>query len=149
MCDKHIPKMIIESAQMLASALRRHGATDSDMPLTQKGTPFGNAHPNHPCTKWVGDSKINYAWLLNHAYGLLLEYQDRFRKKHATSTAIYWMGDMDRFIPWGKDTEFVQAMPEQYKQNCPVEAYRAYYQGEKKSFAKWERGTPKPHWYNI
>jgi hypothetical protein len=28
-----VPKMVTESAQMMASALRRHGATDDDMPL--------------------------------------------------------------------------------------------------------------------
>ena len=27
-CDKHVPKMVVEAAQMMASALRRHGATD-------------------------------------------------------------------------------------------------------------------------
>ena len=37
MCDKHIPKMIVETFQMLGSALRRHGATDEQMPLTSKG----------------------------------------------------------------------------------------------------------------
>ena len=36
MCDKHIPKMIVETFQMLGSALRRHGATDEQMPLTSK-----------------------------------------------------------------------------------------------------------------
>ena len=40
MCDKHIPKMIVETFQMLGSALRRHGATDEQMPLTSKGTPL-------------------------------------------------------------------------------------------------------------
>jgi hypothetical protein len=28
-----------------------------------------------------------------------------------------------------------------------VEAYRAYYKGEKAKFAKWERGTPAPEWW--
>ena len=35
MCDKHIPKMIVESAQMMASALIRHGATPDMMPTTK------------------------------------------------------------------------------------------------------------------
>ena len=38
-CDKHVPKMCVEAAQMMASALRRHGATDEQMPLTKSGTP--------------------------------------------------------------------------------------------------------------
>jgi len=30
--DVRLPKMCVESAQMMASALRRHGATDEQMP---------------------------------------------------------------------------------------------------------------------
>ena len=35
-----VPKMVTESAQMMASALRYHGATDEQMPLTKSGTPY-------------------------------------------------------------------------------------------------------------
>src|SRR5210317_1583838 len=59
MCDKHIPKMCVETLQMMGRPLRRHGATDEQMPLTQKGTPLKGGYHNHPCTKWVGDSITN------------------------------------------------------------------------------------------
>jgi hypothetical protein len=39
-----VPKMVTESAQMMASALRRHGATDEQMPLTKR------AHPTREAT---------------------------------------------------------------------------------------------------
>ena len=45
-----------------------------------------------------------------------------------------------------KMTNFVQAMPEQYKQTDPVEAYRKYYLGEKASFAKWTK-RKAPDWF--
>ena len=32
MCDKHIPKMVTETFQMLGSALRRHGAFSKGHP---------------------------------------------------------------------------------------------------------------------
>ena len=87
--------------------------------------------------------------MVNHAFGLLIEYQDRFGRKHATSTAIQWMSKMDGFLPIGDllPDPFVQAMPDKYKQQSAVLAYRDYYRGEKASFAKWERGTPAPFWY--
>ena len=47
-CDKHIPKMCVEAAQMMASALRRHGATDKQMPLTKSGTPYKGGYKHHP-----------------------------------------------------------------------------------------------------
>ena len=49
MCDKHIPKMIVESAQMMASALRRHGATDKHMPIAKTtGRPYKGAITTTP-----------------------------------------------------------------------------------------------------
>ena len=57
LCDKHVPKMIVETTQMLVSALRRHGASDDDVPLTKSGTPHKGGYPNHPATRWVGDSR--------------------------------------------------------------------------------------------
>ena len=60
MCDKHIPKMCVETAQMMASALRKHGATDNMMPLTKSGTPYKGGYANHPCTVWTGINQSNY-----------------------------------------------------------------------------------------
>ncbi len=58
--DNRLPKMVTESAQMLASALIRHGATPDSMPLTKAGTPYKGGYPNHPCTVWAGDSLGNF-----------------------------------------------------------------------------------------
>jgi hypothetical protein len=44
-------------------------------------------------------------------------------------------------------TPFAQAMPEQYKNKCAVTAYRAYYRGEKSSFATWKKN--KPLWWTT
>ena len=50
-------------------------------------------------------------------------------------------------IPKGKLTPFAQAMPDQYKDNDPVIAYRQYYIGEKIKFAKW-KNTEEPEWFS-
>ena len=34
-----------------------------------------------------------------------------------------------------------------YKRSCPVEAYRAYYMGDKAAIAEWNWGTPAPEWF--
>tara|TARA_R110000868_G_scaffold55184_5_gene171680 strand:+ start:2632 stop:2835 length:204 start_codon:yes stop_codon:yes gene_type:complete len=52
-------------------------------------------------------------------------------------------------IPDIGPTPFAQAMPEEYKKSSPVEAYRAYYMGEKSSIAQWNWGTPIPEWFNY
>jgi hypothetical protein len=148
-CDKHIPKMCVEAAQMMASALRRHGATDEQMPLTKKGTPYKGGYHHHPCTVWAGDSRANFMWLAQHARELLYEYVERFcvlnNKTHACYDPIYAMSGMTDMIPEGKLTPFAQAMPDEYRDDDVVKAYRRYYHS--KQFAKWEKGTPAPDWW--
>lgn len=43
-------------------------------------------------------------------------------------------------------TPFAQAMPDQYKHQNAVIAYRQYYLGEKARFAKWKCGNI-PLWF--
>jgi len=144
-CDKHIPKMCVEAAQMMASALRRHGATDEQMPLTKKGTPYKGGYAHHPCTVWAGDSRSNFMWLYLHAITLCREYSKRFGKVHACYEPIMHMKEHYLLVPNGDRTPFAQAMPDEYRDDDVVKAYRRYYHS--KQFAKWEKGTPAPDWW--
>ena len=159
-----VPKMVVESAQMMASALRRHGATDEQMPLTKSGTPYKGGYHHHPCTVWAGESQENWMWLAHHAMQLCEEYYKRFNKMHACTDPIYHMIGLQKIIPNTELTPFAQAMPDEYKTayveglavlcnplikhaegDDAVQAYRAYYHS--KTFAKWEKGTPAPDWW--
>jgi len=124
-CDKHVPKMCVEAAQMMASALRRHGATDEQMPLTKSGTPYKGGYAHHPCTVWAGDSRNNFMWLADHAVDLCNEYFKRFGKVHACHYPIVFMRDtniIDKVIPKGSLTPFAQARPDEYRNDDPVVA---------------------------
>lgn len=149
LCDKHVPKMAVESAQMLASALIRHGATPDEMPLTKKGTPYRGGYHRHPCTVWAGESKANFIWLAHHGHEICLEYTRRFRKIHSCEKPIIKMILMMNKIPYSKgQTQFPQCMPDEYKNSSdPVEAYRDYYMS--KHFAKWKKGRLEPAWYTV
>jgi len=144
-CDKHVPKMVVEAAQMMASALRRHGADDEDMPLTKAGKPYKGGYAHHPCTVWAGDSRANFSWLAQYAYILCMEYNKRFGKNHACQWPIEHMQRIFHMIPEGGLTPFALAMPDEYRDDNPVVAYRRYYHS--KQFAKWEKGTPAPDWW--
>jgi hypothetical protein len=145
-CDKHVPKMCVEAAQMMASALRRHGATDEQMPFRKDGkSRYKGGYKNHPCTRWAGDSRDNFIWLARHAQALLTEYSNRFDKVHACNGPIHIMSCKDYIIPEGGLMHFAQAMPDEYRDNDAVKAYQAYYHS--KQFAKWEKGTPAPDWW--
>ena len=94
----------------------------------------------HPCTQWAMKNNQNYYWLAEHAYELCKEYTRRYKKVHKSE-------DMISLIRFRKPaniaitdsiTPFAQAMPDKYKSESAVDAYRAYYLGEKTAFAEWK-----------
>ena len=136
LCDKHVVKMILESAQMLCSAYPNGDA------------PYKRAFYNHPCTIWARESQENYEWLLNHAYAMCQEYTRRYGKVHKSIHAIEWCGKNQAKLELPRKglTKFAQAMPEQYKNDCSIKAYRAYYNGDKARFATWKK-RDTPEWF--
>lgn len=133
-CDKHIVKMILESAQMLCTA-------------HTEGAPYKATHKKHPCTLWVSASKSNYLWLCEHGLGLCAEYTKRYQKTHKTESIIKWCMENVPCLPDIGLTEFAQAMPDKYKvKGDAVKAYRNYYNGEKARIAKWKDGNV-PTWF--
>ena len=158
-CDKHIVKMPLETAQMLCSVLHRHGQGHL--------VPYKEAHKNHPCTLWAGDSCANFSWLVQHGMELCFEYTRRYNKIHKCQQVIMDIRETD----WGtlqykpmEITPHPQCMPDKYKcireggylteqmssqygGNDTVLAYRKYYANDKKDIAKWEKSRPMPDWY--
>lgn len=136
LCDKHVVKMLLESAQILATVNHKHGK-----PATYKPT-----HANHPSTLWAGRSKQNYEWLKAHGLALCDEYTYRYNREHKSDQYFLTEFDCPDTIPDIGLTEFAQAMPDEYKDSDPVVAYRKYYIGAKKDFAKWT-GRDTPLWF--
>ena len=134
-CDKHVVKMILETAQMLCTA---HWETGGQ-------APYRSTHKNHPCSKWARENSTNYLWLCELGMELCYEYTNRYGKTHKTQQHIEWLTKNIPNLPDGKLTEFPQAMPDNYKSNNVVEAYRNYYMGEKRNIVKWKNNVPK--WY--
>jgi|TARA_R110002020_G_scaffold55040_1_gene152946 hypothetical protein len=145
-CDKHVVKMILESAQMLSTAHRVLDDNDyADANKLYKAT-----HKNHPSNVWVRESHHNYQWLHSLFVSLLLEYEKRYNKTHACDRLVNHLlacpNNID--ITNYEITPLPQCMPDQYKvEGDAVQAYRNYYQAEKSYFAKWQRGTSEPTWW--
>lgn len=59
-------KMILESAQMLSTAVRVL-CPDTDLSV------YKVAYLNHPCTIWARQSRENFKWLLSHMAHLYLQ----------------------------------------------------------------------------
>jgi len=144
-CDKHVPKMIVESFQMQVSALVRHGVLPPSLPVTKSGNPARGGYRNHPCTVWAGNNKENFNWLSTMALELCHEFESRFGHRHFCFRGLSDMAHMGSIITSRVYNSPPQAMPDTYKRIDVVDAYRAYYHS--KEFAKWEKGTPAPSWW--
>jgi len=139
-CDKHVVKMILESAQMMSTAISIGGGQ----------APYKSTHANHPCSIWTRQTKGNYLWLLEHHVELLNEYKLRYgNKTHKTEQHLLVLSEGVSCIPDGERTPFAQAMPEHIRiKDDPVQAYRNYYMQEKSSFAVWKNGKMPIWWKN-
>ncbi|MNS32267.1 hypothetical protein D3C72_643460 [compost metagenome] len=137
-CDRHVVKMVTESAQILSSVRHRYGAP----------APYRPTHANHPCVLWAGNCAENYAWLVTHMAQLLAEYTERYGKTHAVQAHLETLREPPAAMPrCGERQPFTQCMPEHYRlEGDPVTAYRHFYMGEKSGFAKWKLGNV-PSWY--
>ena len=139
-CDKHVVKMILESGQMLSTAHRIVDKSDDDIL-------YREAYKNHPSTKWVRSGFYHYTWLWSLFNSLGQEFERRYNKPHTTITKLNKrLKNPPRFIKQCEFTQPPQCMPDIYKRECSVDAYRAYYKGEKSDFATWKTQTPE--WYN-
>ncbi len=166
-CNKHVVKMILESAQMLCAAHWTHLLSDNNKTLKDfkrvkdaqewlyRNTdvslhpPWKMTHTKHPCTVWTGKTISNYLWHLDLAESLLREYTKRYKKNHKSEVVIEWLREN---LPIGiKDdllTEFPQCMPDECKvPGDAPSAYKNYYVNYKRHFAKWEPKTRVPDWY--
>ena len=121
-CDKHVVKMILETAQLLYTC---HWVLNSDC-LPENA--YKKCHMNHPCGIWVRESLSNYKWLCELGKYLCEEYTFRYGKIHKTQAHLEWlMENPPASLTDVGITEIRLAMPNEYKQPNPVEAYRTFY----------------------
>jgi Pyrimidine dimer DNA glycosylase len=141
LCDRHVPKMVLESAQMLSNAFHKLGDAMK--------APYRMLMIKHPCSVWTLESRQNYEWLLEHAFAISDEYTKRYNKTHACLKVLQQCKDglNDFRFESHPKTSYKQVMPLIYRNSSTIYAYRSYIKGAK-SFAKWEKGTDKPSWYN-
>ena len=167
LCDKHVVKMVTESAQMLSTAHRFLDGSESKVPSksgkriishytlpdSRESILYKAVHAQHPCTVWTMTSNNNYNWHYCHYTALAAEYQYRYGRRHGAFSeemqgALKITPDN---IPVDYFTPFAIAMkqyPDCIVENPPVASYRNYYKTAKADFAKWTRRSP-PEWWQT
>ncbi len=141
-CDKHVVKMILETAQLLSTA---HRVLD-EVPISDQL--YRSTHVNHPSSIWVRKTSGNYEWALSLFEELCIEYTFRYNREHATETKLACMlTHLPVNIEKSEFTVPPQCMPEDYRGDDVVEAYRRYYRSKTSSFElKWT-DRPRPTWF--
>ncbi len=138
--DKHVVKMPVEATQLLCTVMREW----CDIDYGYKST-----YVNHPVTRWVGACFLNFMWTIDYANKLLLEYEYRFEREHATMEVLdgidaYW-GPINTSLSDGDRTPHHLAVSPELKHLEPVLAYRAYYLKNKRRLFKWTKRSV-PSW---
>ena len=165
--DKHVVKMIVESAQMLSTAHRMidgtqyNGKTKTGRNIKRWRHPNSNmdnvlykaCHTGHPSTLWVMENAYNYQWLYKHMIALNDQFKLRYGhvKDHSTITLLKeLLSHPPRNIPLNKlPTDPTPAMPDDCKiPGDVVGSYRKYYIEHKRDFATWKSPGKMPTWYS-
>lgn len=159
--DKHVVKMILETAQLLSTA---HRVLDGEIYIGKTANTGRNVkrwkmqddymenmlykatHINHPSAVWARESSENYKWLYYHFMALCQEYTHRYGKTHLCEDKLIIALSMPpRKIVNTELTNMPQAMPDEYKCSDSVQAYRNYYKGAKKQQSKYTN-REAPEW---
>ena len=134
--NKHVVKMILETAQLLCGV---HWVIGNE-------APYKLSHKNHPCSIWVRSSLENYLWLCELGLELCTEYEYRYGKKHKTYDVILWCILNKPNISDVEFTDPPRAMPDEFKVSDVTQSYRNYYMGPKRGFCVWS-GRENPEWF--
>lgn len=160
MVDKHVVKMILESAQLLSTAHRLLDGTQVEgtsktgrkakrwiLHDGRQDVLYLATHIHHPSAVWCRQSIENYSWLVEHFFALMHEYTHRYAKKHACFGDLSFMLQSPphklKDYDW---TNMPCAMADEYKiSDDPLTNYRNYYKIGKATMHKWTNRQP-PEW---
>lgn len=137
-CNKHVVKMILESAQLLSSVHHSTGTGNEQM--------YKLTHKNHPDAVWARSSLGNYEYLISLAILLGEEYTFRYGRIHK-SVGIIERLPYPSGVPDGLFADPPKCVHDDFKGiEDTVEAYRAYYCRDKAYMCTWLR-RPVPEWF--
>ena len=162
--DKHVTKMILESAQLLSTAHRVLDGIEHHVPKPlsngkwrtkkhwilldeREELLYSATHVNHPSSVWTRESNNNYNWLWHYLYEHCKEYTHRYGKSHKVErdNILAELSIIPNNIPIRPFTQPPQAMPDEYKGSDTVEAYRKYYKYGKAHLHSW-KNREVPFW---
>ena len=158
--DRHVIKMILESAQLLSTAHRvLDGRIVEGKSKTGRNVKrwilddgrdtvvYQATHINHPSAVWCRESVENYNWLVDHFHALMDEYTFRYNKTHKCKGELsFQLSTPPKNLQTYDMTIMPCAMADEYKiSNDPIINYRNYYKLGKIDLHHWTNREP-PEW---
>ena len=159
MVDKHVVKMILETAQLLSTA---HRVLDGEETIVEgwidefgikhrkkklwvlddsrNDILYNATHINHPSAVWTRKAVENYNWLVDHLFALGDEYTYRYGKRHKTIEKLGYEIQSPPFNLKDWDMTLMPSCmnPEYIISDDPITNYRNYYKHGKTSMHKWK-----------
>tara|TARA_B100001093_G_scaffold509286_1_gene573018 strand:- start:1931 stop:2500 length:570 start_codon:yes stop_codon:yes gene_type:complete len=170
-CDKHVVKMIVESAQMLSTVHRmvdgimeRRPSKSGSMLQYYKlddhreDILYKACHYNHPSTVWTREGCCNYTWHYQHFIALCDEYTYRYGKVHATDSKLRKIlkdlpNNIKRTLVRTPYKLAMSSNPECIVNNLggtdAVKSYRNFYQTKQDRFKMVWTKRQQPEWFNA
>lgn len=140
--DKRVNKMILETAQMLSTALQTINPK-----IFEKVGLYKPTHANHPANLWIRETRSNYLWALKYMQELLKIKFLATGKGHKSSDLIPLFKKYSFIIPEGELTPFTNCAANKtvgldYKDLEVHEAYKKYLN------ERWKLDKIPPTWKN-
>lgn len=132
--DLRLNKMIIETAQLLSTAMWERGYKG------EHGTIYKSTHVNHPCAVWARETEANYRWLLLYMSDLVEHRTERTGKDHKSYQIFNTLCYGPKLMPKGELTPFVNCST--YKDHGVFDAYKLTL------IDKWAKDKRPPTWTN-
>ncbi len=137
--DKRLVKMILETAQILCTAMRLNGVRED--------IPYKSTHANHPCVKWAAsENNTNFSWLTYYLEALHDEYSYRFGgRSHVSFLKVFPLAHRHcRLNPVEADVHPNCARNSSLGiEGCGDDVYESY---RNYLTLRWKRDTRQPKW---
>lgn len=164
--DKRVCKMIVESLQMLSTAI---SVLSPAFYEARRDSLYKPSYVNHPCTIWTRSDPRNFMWLLLHTQGLLHAYKWRYRPhlqhphgEHASSECfrtveefanLFYSPDEvkdfpSEFVVCGFEPKALLASPAAAVKMYRQIMRRKWYETDKRA-PRWSRSDVPPFFVDI
>ena len=137
LADQHVIKMTTETAQILSTAARRLGLTESFL--------YRSTHRTHPCVLWTASSRNSAQWACLHGLALSREYNHRFGRTHASGLILEQISQILQSFPEAPEEDPPKCV---FPEHVSLPLHEAYRETLIAKYLSWTSLGRAPRWTN-